>query len=201
MKIKNISLVLLATAALTMNCQGKKEEAHDHSAASADTAAVAPEPAQAPQFTVDQKFQQQLAEVFKSYLAVKDALVESNSSKVKETAAAAQTTLRNVDMALLTGAAHNDWMTYLSGIEISLKAIQTADDVEAQRKAFKNLSESLYKSIKAFGLAGTTAYYDFCPMAFNNEGANWLSANEAIRNPYFGDKMMTCGSVEEKINL
>jgi hypothetical protein len=48
-------------------------------------------------------------------------------------------------------------------------------------------------------LGGTTAYYEFCPMAFNNSGAYWLSDNAVIRNPYFGDKMLTCGSVEEEL--
>jgi Cu(I)/Ag(I) efflux system membrane fusion protein len=36
-------------------------------------------------------------------------------------------------------------------------------------------------------------------MAFNDKGAYWLSDKEAIRNPYFGDKMLTCGSVEETL--
>ena len=42
-------------------------------------------------------------------------------------------------------------------------------------------------------------YYQYCPMAFNNKGAYWLSNEEAIRNPYFGDKMLKCGLVERDI--
>ena len=57
----------------------------------------------------------------------------------------------------------------------------------------------MYKAIKAFGLSGETAYYDYCPMAFNNKGGYWLAKEDKIQNPYFGDKMLTCGSVEEKL--
>jgi hypothetical protein len=80
-----------------------------------------------------------------------------------------------------------------------LKEIQASTDIEAQRKAFSSLSDNLYKSVKAFGLGGTEAFYDYCPMAFNNEGAYWLSDQQQIKNPYFGDKMLTCGSVKEKL--
>ena len=46
-------------------------------------------------------------------------------------------------------------------------------------------------------------YHDHCPMAQDNKGAMWLSETKEIRNPYFGDKMMTCGSVErnDEINV
>jgi Cu(I)/Ag(I) efflux system membrane fusion protein len=90
-------------------------------------------------------------------------------------------------------------MTYAAGLESSLGNIQNASDLETQRTAFSTLSGNLYKSIKAYGLDGSTAYYDFCPMAFNNKGGYWLSDQEKIRNPYFGDQMLTCGSVRETL--
>jgi Cu(I)/Ag(I) efflux system membrane fusion protein len=102
-------------------------------------------------------------------------------------------------MKLLTGAAHNDWMNYLSPLESSLKEIEASSDIEAQRKSFSTVSDNLYKSVKSFGLGGVTAFYEYCPMAFNNEGAYWLSDKDQIRNPYFGDKMLTCGQVKEKL--
>jgi hypothetical protein len=44
-----------------------------------------------------------------------------------------------------------------------------------------------------------SVYVAYCPMANNNEGANWLSNDKEIKNPYFGDKMLRCGSVMETI--
>jgi hypothetical protein len=153
-----------------------------------------------PQFQVDARFQQQLAAVFQSYVGMKDAFVSSNVSKVKSEARTMSETLSKVDMTLVSGAAHNDWINILTPIQNSLKEIQSSADLEQQRKFFSTLSDNLYKSIKAFGLGGHEAFYEFCPMAFNNEGGYWLSDKSQIRNPYFGDKMLTCGEVKEKLN-
>lgn len=196
-----LSLVLAASAfALFSNCSGNKKEeaatAHDDHAAvqKADEAEAGN-----PQFTVDEKFQNQLADVFASYVSLKDAFVSSDVEKAKLEASSVSQSVAKVDMKLLTGAAHNDWMSYQTPIQNSLNEIQSSTDIEAQRKAFSNLSDNLYKSIKAFGLGGKEAYYEYCPMAFDNQGAYWLSDQEKIMNPYFGEKMLTCGTVKEKL--
>lgn len=201
--------LLLSTAALVLfaNCSGNKKEGDhaDHADhATKDTAQhgsgpAAVKEASEPQFQVDAGFQSQLAGVFTSYVELKDAFVASDAGKVKEEAKQTDEAVAKVDMKLLSGAAHNDWMNYLSPIQSALKEIQGSADIEAQRKAFSNLSDNLYKSVKAFGLGGKEAYYEYCPMAFNNEGAYWLSDQQQIRNPYFGDQMLTCGEVREKL--
>ena len=42
-------------------------------------------------------------------------------------------------------------------------------------------------------------YKQFCPMAFEGKGGYWVSTSEDIKNPYYGDKMLTCGKVVEVI--
>lgn len=148
---------------------------------------------------MDQGFQEQLAVVFDSYVGVKDALVASDADKVKSEAAAAKELLAKVDMKLRSGTAHNDWMNFVQPIEKSLTEIETASDIEEQRKSFSTLSDNMYTIVKAFGLGGKEALYEYCPMAFNNEGGYWLSDNEQIRNAYFGDKMLKCGEVKERL--
>jgi hypothetical protein len=187
--------------ALSANCSGKKEHAaHDHRDMDDTTMTVPNEEVTTTEATyaTDPAFQKQLAAVFTSYVTLKDAFVASDESQVKPAATATQKSLANVNMKLLKGTEHNDWMTYLSSIENSLKEIQASSDIEEQRKTFSTLSDALYKSVKAFGLGGVKAYYEFCPMALDG-GAYWLSSEEKIRNPYFGDKMLTCGSVKEKL--
>jgi hypothetical protein len=206
MKIKSLFIATLysvVTVFALSNCSSKKDEAvqeenHDESMHAATE--EAPAQASASQFQVDATFQQQLSGVFTSYVSLKDAFVATDATQVKSVAAKTQESLKKVDMMLLTGVAHNDWMTYSGGLESSLKEIQASDDIEVQRTSFSKLSDNMYKSIKAYGLGGATAYYEFCPMAFNNQGAYWLSDAAEIRNPYFGDKMLKCGSVEEKLN-
>jgi Cu(I)/Ag(I) efflux system membrane fusion protein len=205
MKTKSFffSLLFAATAfALFSNCSGNKKEdsdttSHDdHAGLTEEGAGTA---ASEPQFQVDENFQQQLGNVFTSYVSLKEAFISSDAEKVKAEASGTSQTVDKVDMKLLTGAAHNDWMTYLTPMQNSLKEIRASADIEVQRKAFSTLSDNLYKSIKAFGLGGKEAFYEYCPMAFNNEGAYWLSDQDKIRNPYFGDKMLTCGEVKEKL--
>ena len=59
--------------------------------------------------------------------------------------------------------------------------------------------QTLIKTIKVFGTPEDTFYIQHCPMAFDNEGADWISKEREIRNPYFGDKMMKCGIVQDTI--
>lgn len=210
MKIRSIVSVLLAciTFVLFLQCSGDQkgtgeavtdsvtgQEAEIHEHEQDVTSAEAGKP----QFTVDEVFQKQLATLFKSYVSLKEAFVSSDPGNVKKAAEDTEETLKKVDMKLVTGAAHNDWMTYQQSIQSSLDEIKSSDDIEEQRKTFSQLSDALYKSIKAYGLAGTTAYYEYCPMAFDNKGGYWLSDNAQIRNPYFGDKMLTCGQVRETL--
>lgn len=207
MRTKSIffSLLFSATAfAFFANCSGDKQEqaTESHEGHEAEEHASDSSPkteATQPQFQVEQKFQEQLSSVFASYVELKDAFVGSDAKKVQTEASETKDALAKVDMKLVSGAAHNDWMNYLTPIQASLKDIQASGDIEAQRKAFSNLSDNLYKSIKAFGLGGKEAFYDYCPMAFNNEGAYWLSDEPQIKNPYFGAKMLTCGEVKEKL--
>ncbi len=203
MKATKISLIIFYAATLLFGCTGetKKSEKvsedgeHKHEMEQDVTRSEAGKP----QFSVDEIFQKQVSEVFDSYVRLKEAFVSSDATKVTEEAENTQESLNKVDMKLVTGAAHSDWMSFLKAMQTSLTAIAASDDIEAQRTEFSNLSTALYKTIKAYGLGGKTAYYEFCPMAFDDKGAYWLSDESKIRNPYFGDKMLTCGTVEEKL--
>jgi Cu(I)/Ag(I) efflux system membrane fusion protein len=192
-----LSSFLFALIILTLGCSGKKgDDSHDHEQHNASGGDVTESSAQ---FEVSQEFQTQLGDVFTNYNALKDAFIASDPDKVKEETSSTSQAVARVDMKLLEGQAHSEWMTYLASMDNALKQIEKSADIEEQREAFSTLSDNLYKSVKAFGLGGKEAFYDFCPMAFNNEGAYWLSDSETIRNPYFGDKMLSCGMVKEKL--
>lgn len=77
--------------------------------------------------------------------------------------------------------------------------IITATDIEAQRTAYASLSNEFISLVKKSGLNGGTLYVDFCPMAMNDKGAYWVSASKEIKNPYFGEKMMTCGEIKDTV--
>ncbi len=124
-----------------------------------------------------------LKAVLTGYFEVKDALVADDAAKAKEAAAA-------------LAASNGD---YAAQLNESLNAIASTDDIEVQRTVFETLSMNLYDVAKAGG-AGMTIYKQYCPMAFDDKGAFWLSDDKKILNPYFGASMLRCGSVKEEIN-
>ena len=144
-------------------------------------------------------FTMQLNSVFDQYIVLKDALVLGDAVKTKQAAQKVQQALAKVDMKLLKGDAHMQWMEILGNLDKQIKLIVSSAKIEDQRKAFSGFSDQFYRAIKNFGLMGKTAYYQFCPMANNKKGAYWLSESKIIRNPYFGDKMMTCGETKETL--
>lgn len=201
MKTTAMIRISLAAAALLFftNCGGKKETASESGGMDHATSTETPVTSSGPLFTVDNTFKEQLTRTFGAYIKVKDAFVASDAALVKAEAANTKKIIKAIDAKMLTGPALNDWANYSNNLDMALAEILATDDIEAQRTAFSSLSDNLYKSIKAYGLGTGTAYYDFCPMAFNNQGGFWLSDNKEIRNPYFGDKMLTCGRVTEEI--
>jgi hypothetical protein len=126
-----------------------------------------------------------LGAAYTHYLHLKDALVASDAAGAGKAAAELQTALASV-----TG---------------SKKAVDEASKVlsavalEGQRKAFAGLSNEMAVLVKNGKLASGALYVEYCPMANNNEGGFWLSNEKQIKNPYFGNAMLKCGSVKETI--
>lgn len=148
---------------------------------------------------VNEKFKDQLQGLLEPYLVLKDAFVETNAKEAAITAKKLQAELDKVDMGLLKGEAHNVWMPLLEKLNSSINKISQSVDVEIQRKAFSELSNFYYQAIRQFELSGLDAYYQYCPMAFGNQGAYWISKDTVISNPYFGSKMLRCGETKSEI--
>ncbi|MCF8222664.1 MAG: efflux RND transporter periplasmic adaptor subunit [Bacteroidales bacterium] len=144
-------------------------------------------------------FRDQLTAFYDAYVSMKDALVETDAGKVKSRSRDVINALEDVDMALLAGDAHMQWMDQLEELEKTIREIIDSDDIEKQRKAFLELNNTFYRTVKTFGLNHDTVYYQYCPMANNDQGGYWFSNEEEIRNPYFGDMMLKCGEVREMI--
>ncbi len=82
----------------------------------------------------------------------------------------------------------------------AMTQIQSAKSIGEVREYFKPFSQELIALVRGLDVFDETIYVQFCPMADDNKGAYWLSLQEEIRNPYFGDKMLICGLVKEEIN-
>ncbi|SNZ01324.1 DUF3347 domain-containing protein [Flagellimonas pacifica] len=124
-----------------------------------------------------------VASAYEHYQHIKNDLVGSNSEDAQKGALMLNEALKKIE-----------------GSEVALEAsssIAATDNLKAQRKAFSELSNAMEKIVKG-KLKSGKIYKAFCPMALNG-GAYWLSSIEAIRNPYYGAQMLSCGKVKEVI--
>ena len=101
-------------------------------------------------------------------------------------------------MAQMPMDAHMVWMKYEKKLSYDAEHIKGITETEHQREHFISLSKNMYEVMKSFKM-DVPVYYDFCPMADNGKGANWLSLHQPINNPYMGKSMPTCGKVQETI--
>ncbi len=142
-------------------------------------------------------FQEQITRIADDYFSVKNSLVDSDSSVAASAAEDFLNTLSAVDMTLLDEESHHQWMTLLVGLNEAAGMIAGTETLDEQRVHFEHLSMNMIEVVEYFGLQLDMIYKMYCPMAFDNEGAYWLSTSEEILNPYFGEMMLRCGEIRE----
>ena len=210
--MKKTFVTAALAAFLFASCSEKKQEAttattetenHEHHEGMAHGDA---QPAagkvvvEAPNYTsVASPVKEQLAAVLDSYLKLKDNLVASDAQKAQEDAKAIVSAAEKVDVTALQGEQKTFATERLSEVTQAASAMAEAADLDLQRAQLELLSEATFTLTKAFGAADQALYYQHCPMANNDQGAYWLSNEEKVSNPYFGDKMLRCGEVKEKL--
>jgi len=138
-----------------------------------------------------------MKEMVQNYLDVKNALIDNNGSGAASASNKIAAAMKNFDKSLLSAEQKKVYDDIEDDIKEHAEHIgKNGDKVGHQREHFSMMSEAMYTLVKAFG-AGITLYHDHCPMFNDNKGAMWLSEIKNIRNPYYGEEMMTCGSVME----
>ncbi|PCJ23024.1 MAG: efflux transporter periplasmic adaptor subunit [Flavobacteriales bacterium] len=153
------------------------------------------------QSKISSKFKKQLGGVVESYLPLKSKLA-SDDPNIQADVKAIQKALKKVDMSLVMEDAHNVWMKALKSLNKDLKLLSKAVNIDEQRIIFLTISQSLSDASQKLGIKiadNKSLYIQFCPMANDNKGGYWLSTEKKIKNPYFGKKMLKCGSVKETL--
>jgi Cu(I)/Ag(I) efflux system membrane fusion protein len=89
--------------------------------------------------------------------------------------------------------------TTLSSISAELTGLQGEEKLEEKRAAFQMVSDMLYDIVQSTGLKGKTIYRQYCPMAFDDRGAYWMSNSNTKQNPYFGNGMLGCVEVTDSL--
>ncbi len=137
------------------------------------------------------------------YYALKDQFIKENDTAINGTAQRLLLLVDQikfdslgVDSAVVTTA-----KSYADGISAELKGLIGEKNITEKRKAFQMIGEQYYDFIRTVQFDQEVVYHQFCPMAFDNEGAYWLSNSRIIQNPYLPKKMITCGEVRDSIDL
>ena len=139
-----------------------------------------------------------LSEVYTAYFSIKDALTKDDGNTAAAKAKELYKAIEAVKMEKLKTDEHTVWMKVLEDLKFHTTHISETKEAAHQREHFASLSKNMHEVIKAIK-PDYTVYYDFCPMYNDNKGANWLSKESAIKNPFYGSQMLTCGSVKETI--
>ncbi len=150
-------------------------------------------------FTIDQKAKSALQPLYAAYLDFKNALVADQLAEAKQYGSQLKEAISKVDMSLFKGAAHNAWMEHNSNLKNALQHLEHFKNLEEVRQAFQQVSDGMIVLTKAFNPMDQPLYVQHCPMADSNKGADWLSTKAEIKNPYFGEAMLTCGEITDTI--
>lgn len=123
-----------------------------------------------------------------SYYNLKDALVSSNADMASTSASAFVKALDAAGREMVNDSSRAVLLN-------DANAIAETKDLKVQRTKFATLSANMFVLAKTVKLSTSPVYLQYCPM----KKASWLSDNKAIKNPYYGSMMLTCGSVKETL--
>lgn len=197
--MKRFSLFFMAAALWMSACNNPSSPSarENHSAASTDNEAHAStNMAKVEAITVAYKGLNDQTSRFAraivgDYMNIKAALVNSNERGAAKAALTLNEHLKSFDKSFFTIAQKKEFDN-IEGNLRNASADLATQDLENQRKGFKILSDNMYQFARSFE-TGEALYKEYCPMF--EGGSAWLSKAQEIQNPYYGDKMMKCGSV------
>jgi hypothetical protein len=120
------------------------------------------------------------------YFELQRALADDDLARALESSATLSQRLGMAEAGALRGAAEQ------------AAHLGHASDIDGARQIFESLSEHVITAARQVSRQlDEPAHVAFCPMAFDNKGASWLQEEKKILNPYFGSKMLRCGTIRE----
>ncbi len=170
-----------------MNTTGGKSAAgHDHGAMN--------RPVSGGFRLLTEESQSEANRLLTSYMELKDALVNSDQAKVREYSEKALK-----DLITLKNKSGKESQPFYESLQKNLDGMIKSPDLKTQRDTFVILSEQMITVALEIKEKAQDLFVQYCPMANQDRGAQWLSWEREIRNPYYGDAMLTCGEVRRKL--
>lgn len=180
---RSILLVLL----LLISCTAKDKQVQDANVTIPDFTAV------------DQSIKTQVSGLLTNYFALNETLIKDNFADAKLAAASFSQVANNFNISKLSPEQLDFYLVHSSTLKSALEDLGKSADIEGARAELATISQSMYVMVKAFHPNDSPLYYQYCPMARDNKGANWLSATKELVNPYMGQMMLACGRTQETI--
>ncbi|MVT08143.1 DUF3347 domain-containing protein [Chitinophaga tropicalis] len=148
-----------------------------------------------------QQFYDSLQVAMDAYYDLTDGFSTGNVTYINKWSARLQQHMDSLPVHLLQmdSARQADIRTNTGSISAELAGLQKETGLEEKRAAFEMVSDMLYDVVKQTGLKGKTIYRQYCPMAFNDRGAYWMSRSNKLQNPYFGNEMLGCVQVTDSL--
>jgi copper chaperone CopZ len=139
-----------------------------------------------------------LTDVFDNYFAVKDALVKTDENVASDKAQKLLLHLNAIKVEQLSTNEKAVWTNVEKGLKDDVQKIADTKDISLQRAHFITLSKNIFELAKV-SKHNTPTYLQHCPMANDGKGADWLSKENVIKNPYYGAQMLSCGKIVQTI--
>jgi hypothetical protein len=146
-----------------------------------------------------------------SYLNMKNAFIEADTSVIKNSASSFLASLDKLPLEELksdTASIFETAQVNIADMKSNVQSLLSQTDITEMRRDFSSLTEVMYPSFfKSINYEGEKLFLQNCPMAFNDEiAANWISNSSEIMNPYLGKThpkykatMLHCGEVKDSI--
>ena len=135
-----------------------------------------------------QKSDASISKLYQDYIVIKDALVTDNSDGASKAANDFIKSASMIDYKVLSEG-------NLDLLRKNASLIADSRSIETQRESFGQLSNNMIALTQEYKLADKSVFVQYCPMA----DASWLSAENAVKNPFYGKSMLTCGKVEKEL--
>ncbi|GAB2841294.1 DUF3347 domain-containing protein [Ferruginibacter profundus] len=131
-----------------------------------------------------------------AYYDVKNALVNTDAAKAALVASQFVKVINGIDTKTLPAAELKSFIAVQNKLQQAAANIAATKDINKQRDLFAGFSIDMYALAKDVKLSDQPVYQDYCPM----KKMYWLSNEKNIKNPYYGNAMLTCGSITATIN-
>ena len=139
--------------------------------------------------------------IIDNYLALKDALVKEKSKSATGFAEELIEVFFKFDASGVVTPQKTEVDKIIKNASQQAKHIaDNSGNIAKQREHFEYLSKGVKELIVIVG-SDRPLYQAYCPMYNNSKGGAWLSASKEIYNPYFGNKMLRCGGVQQEISV